>query len=84
MTTVDAAQDWGVGAPAKSGEKIAIKNGWLSRSTEANRWIINSVGRISGGADVSIAVLSHNHNTMDGGIGVVEKVAKLTRTHLKY
>jgi beta-lactamase class A len=84
MTTVDAAQDWGVGAPAKAAEKVAIKNGWLSRSTEANRWIINSVGRISGGADVSIAVLSHNHNTMNGGISVVEKVAKLTRTHLKY
>ncbi len=84
MTTVDGAQDWGVSAPAKAGERVAIKNGWLSRSTEGGRWIINSVGRISGGADVSIAVLSHGHSTQSGGIAVVENVAKLTRKHLKW
>jgi beta-lactamase class A len=85
MTTVDAAQDWGVGAPAKSGETVAIKNGWLSRSTEGNRWIINSVGRVTGTkVDVSVAVLSHNHAGMNGGISVVEKVSKLTRKHLKW
>ncbi len=84
MTTVDKAQDWGVSAPAKAGERVAIKNGWLSRSTEGGRWIINSVGRISGGADVSIAVLSHGHGTENSGRAVVENVAKLTRKHLKW
>ena len=34
--------------------------------------------------DVSVAVLSHNNKTMDGGITLVQKVANLTRQHLKY
>jgi beta-lactamase class A len=85
MSTVNEEQDWGVPAAAKSGEKFTVKNGWLARSTENNRWIINSVGRITGDdADVSIAVLSHEHASMPGGIAVVEKVAKMTRQYLKY
>jgi hypothetical protein len=43
------------------------------------------VGRVTGDdIDVSIAVLSHNHATMPGGISVVEKAAKMTRQYLKY
>ncbi|MEU4427480.1 serine hydrolase [Actinoplanes sp. NPDC024001] len=85
MGTVAQDQDWGVPAAAKTGEKSTVKNGWLARSTENNLWIINSVGRITGGdTDVSIAVLSHANQTMPAGITMVEKVAKLTRTHLKY
>jgi beta-lactamase class A len=85
MSTVDSAQDWGVPAVARPGEKFTVKNGWLPRSTEGNRWIINSVGRVTDDdTDVSIAVLSHGHASMSGGIAVVEKTAKLTRQHLKY
>jgi beta-lactamase class A len=85
MSTVDEGQDWGIPAAARTGEKFTVKNGWLPRSTEGNRWIINSVGRITGDStDVSIAVLSHNHTTMSGGIKVVETVAKMTRQYLKY
>ncbi|MFI5895898.1 serine hydrolase [Actinoplanes sp. NPDC051513] len=85
MSSVDEAQDWGVPAAARTGEDFTVKNGWLPRSTESNRWIINSVGRItSDGTDVSIAVLSHGHTSMSGGITVVEKAAKLTRQYLKY
>ena len=85
MSTVDEAQDWGVPAAADEDEKFTVKNGWLPRSTENNRWIINSVGRIVGDdTNVSIAVLSHNHSSMSGGITVVEKVAKMTRQYLKY
>jgi hypothetical protein len=85
MSTVDESQDWGVPAAARSGEKFTVKNGWLARSTENYRWIINSVGRITGpDTDVSIAVLSHDNATMSSGIAVVQKVAKLTRQHLKY
>jgi hypothetical protein len=85
MSTVDDTQDWGVPAAARPGETATVKNGWLARSTEANRWIINSVGRITDSdTDVSIAVLSHGHTSMGGGINVVEKVAKMTRDHLKY
>ena len=85
MNTVDTSQDWGVPAAARAGEKFTVKNGWLARSTENYRWIINSVGRVTGdGTDVSIAVLSHDNGTMASGITVVEKAAKLTRQYLKY
>jgi hypothetical protein len=85
MNTVLEDQDWGVPAVGATGEKTTVKNGWLPRSTEGNRWIINTVGRVTGDdVDVSIAVLSHNHASMPGGIKVVEKAAKLTRQHLKY
>ena len=85
MSSVDDDQDWGVPAVARAGETATVKNGWLPRSTEGNRWIINTVGRITGDdTDVSIAVLSHGHATMPGGIKVVEKAAKLTRQYLKY
>jgi beta-lactamase class A len=85
MSTVNDDQDWGVPAVAKTGEHTTVKNGWLPRSTDGNRWIINTVGRVSSDdTDVSIAVLSHNHASMSGGIGVVEKAAKLTRQYLKY
>ncbi|GIF17871.1 hypothetical protein Ate02nite_06010 [Paractinoplanes tereljensis] len=85
MSTVDEGQDWGVPAAATTGETTTVKNGWLPRSTESNRWIINTVGRITGDdTDVSIAVLSHGHASMSGGIAVVEKAAKLTRQYLKY
>ena len=85
MSTVDDEQDWGVPAVAKPGETATVKNGWLPRSTEGGRWIINSVGRVTGDdVDVSIAVLSHDHRRMSGGIRVVEKVAELTRHYLEY
>ncbi|HET6481731.1 MAG TPA: serine hydrolase, partial [Actinoplanes sp.] len=85
MSTVDDSQNWGVPAVARGGEKFTVKNGWLARSTENYRWIINSVGRVTGpNTDVSIAVLSHGNSTMSSGITVVQKVAKLTRQHLKY
>jgi hypothetical protein len=85
MSTVEADQNWGVPAVARTGEKTTVKNGWLQRSTENNRWIINTVGRVTGDdTDVSIAVLSHNNASMPGGITVVEKAAKLTRQYLKY
>jgi beta-lactamase class D len=85
MSTVEKDQDWGVPAVATTGEDATVKNGWLQRSTESNRWIINTVGRVTGGdTDVSIAVLSHENSSMSGGISVVQKAAKLTRQYLKY
>ncbi|MGK5678159.1 serine hydrolase [Actinoplanes sp. URMC 104] len=85
MSTVDTSQDWGVPAVARTGERFTVKNGWLARSTENHRWIVNSVGRVTGpSTDVSIAVLSHGNASMSGGITVVQRVAALTRKHLQY
>lgn len=87
MNTVDEAQDWGVPAVAKSGETTIVKNGWDTRSADGGLWAVNTVGRVTSSdddVDVSVAVLSHNNKTMDGGIALVQKVAKLTRQYLKY
>jgi hypothetical protein len=85
MSTVLEDQDWGVPAVAETGETATVKNGWLARSADGGRWIINSVGRVTGDdVDVSIAVLSHNHASMPSGIKVVEKTAKMTRQYLEY
>jgi hypothetical protein len=86
MNTVDGTQDWGVPAVAKAGETTTVKNGWDTRSADGGLWAVNTVGRITSDddVDVSVAVLSHNNQSMDGGITLVEKVAALTRQHLKY
>ncbi|MFI1994428.1 serine hydrolase [Actinoplanes sp. NPDC020271] len=85
MSTVNPAQQWGVPAAAKDGEEFTVKNGWLSRSTENNLYIINSVGRVTGDdTDVSIAVLSHRNKSEVSGHKLVETAAKMTRTYLKY
>ncbi|GGN59289.1 hypothetical protein GCM10010112_14070 [Actinoplanes lobatus] len=87
MNTVDKAQDWGVPAVARKGEIFTVKNGWDTRSADGGLWAVNTIGRITtknGAVDVSVAVLSHNNRTMTAGVTLVEKIAKLTRTHLKY
>ena len=86
MNTVDDAQDWGVPSVAKTGETTTVKNGWDTRSADGGLWAVNTIGRVTSGDDVnvSIAVLSHNNQSMDAGIAEVEKVAQLTRENLKY
>nr|WP_245006669.1 serine hydrolase [Actinoplanes ianthinogenes] len=85
MSTVNPAQRWGVPAAARAGEEFTVKNGWLPRMSTSDLWIVNSVGRITGDdVDVSIAVLSHGHQSQEAGEAVIEKAVKLTRSHLKY
>ena len=86
MNTVDDTQDWGVPSVAKTGETTTVKNGWDTRSADGGLWAVNTIGRVTSAdeTDVSIAVLSHNNQSMDAGIQLVEKVAKMTRQHLKY
>ncbi|WP_281260430.1 transglycosylase domain-containing protein [Pseudosporangium ferrugineum] len=83
MSSVNADQNWGISAASLDGERVALKNGWLARSAENNRWIINSTGRITGDkTDVAVSVLSHGHRGQQTGIEVVEHVAALTRSYL--
>ena len=87
MSTVDDTQDWGVPVVAKAGEVTTVKNGWDTRRADGGLWAVNTVGRVTSSdddVDVSVAVLSHNNRSMDGGITLVQKVAKLTRQYLKY
>ncbi|MEV8508334.1 serine hydrolase [Actinoplanes sp. NPDC051475] len=87
MNSVDDAQDWGVPSIAQAGEAATVKNGWDTRSADGGLWAINTIGRVVSSdkeTDVSVAVLSHNNQSMESGIALVEKVAKLTRQHLEY
>jgi beta-lactamase class A len=87
MNTVDDTQDWGVPAIAGTGETTTVKNGWDTRSADGGLWAVNTVGRVTSDddkVDISVAVLSHNNQTMDAGITLVEKVAQMTRQYLKY
>lgn len=87
MNTVDKAQDWGVPVLARTGETSIVKNGWDTRSADGGLWAVNTIGRITskdGRVDVSVAVLSHNNSNQQAGMNLVEKIAKLTRQHLRY
>ncbi|KAB2379496.1 hypothetical protein F9B16_20250 [Actinomadura montaniterrae] len=76
MSQVDTTQDWGVSAGAAAGDAVALKNGWLPRSTDGGLWVINSIGRIKGDHDYSIAVLSDRNPSMDAGVALVETVTE--------
>lgn len=79
MSQVVSDQSWGV--PAAAGDRstqVYVKNGWLSRSTDNWRWIINSIGRIvEPGHDWLVAVLTNYHPTKSAGISQVEHAADL-------
>ncbi|MET3424926.1 hypothetical protein BJ973_004138 [Actinoplanes tereljensis] len=85
MSTVSEAQDWGVPSVATSGETATVKNGWDTRSADGGLWAINTIGRVTDDdVNVSIAVLSHDNQSMSSGVTLVQKVAKLTRQTLGY
>ena len=74
---------WGISAASFKGEQAVQKNGWLARSSEGNRWIVNSTGRISGdNTDIGLSVLSHGHRSQQAGIAFVERIAAMTRSFL--
>lgn len=83
MEDVIAEQKWGVSAAAHRGDSVSLKNGWLPRSTLGKRWIVNSIGRITGPSlDLRLAVLSQKATSLAQGIEIVEQAATLTRKHL--
>jgi hypothetical protein len=85
MSTVNSAQDWGIPSIARAGETAIVKNGWDTRSADGGLWAVNTIGRVtSDDVDVSVAVLSHDNTSMENGIALVQKVAKLTRQYLQY
>ncbi|WP_420032702.1 serine hydrolase [Streptomyces sp. cg28] len=74
MEDVESDQRWGVSAAG--GDGLALKNGWLRRST-TQLWDINSIGRVTvDGKQYLVAVVSDGNTTKDAGIDLVEAVAK--------
>jgi membrane peptidoglycan carboxypeptidase len=83
MSSVNADQNWGISVAAFEGDQTSLKNGWVYRSAKGGRWIINSMGRITGtSTDTTVAVLSRGHGDKQRGIDVVEHVTALTRSYL--
>jgi hypothetical protein len=82
LTHVAEDQSWGVSAADESGTP-ALKNGWLPRPRDGNRWIVTSVGHVrTGGREVVLAVLSRGSVTMPAGIDLIEDVAVRVRDAL--
>ncbi|MFG2270090.1 serine hydrolase [Streptomyces chartreusis] len=75
MGQVVSSQRWGTPYGVPSGVSVAVKNGWLSRSTHG--WRVHSVGAFKGGGhDYMITVLTHDNSTMNYGIATIQGVAK--------
>ncbi len=84
MGSVITDQAWGISAAATSGESFILKNGWMTRSDDSDRWEVNSIGRITGtGTDLTLAVMSSGNATSASGIAVIEQIAQLVRSQLQ-
>ncbi|MFJ5263706.1 serine hydrolase [Streptomyces sp. NPDC088387] len=82
MGKVVSSQRWGTPSGVPSGVSVAVKNGWLSRSTHG--WRVHSVGAFKGGGhDYMITVLTHGNSTMNYGIATIQGVAKVIHKDLK-
>ncbi|MEU9223003.1 serine hydrolase [Streptomyces massasporeus] len=81
MGQVVSSQRWGTPYGVPSGVSVAVKNGWLQRST--NGWRVHSVGAFKGGGhDYVMTVLSHGNSTMNYGIATIQAVAKVMHKDL--
>ncbi|MFJ5216941.1 serine hydrolase [Streptomyces sp. NPDC088354] len=81
MNRVIASQRWGTPAGAPATAVVHVKNGWLSRATHG--WRVHSLGAFTGGGhDYSVAVLTHDNNTMASGISTIEAVARAVHKDL--
>jgi hypothetical protein len=78
MGRVVKEESWGISAAARKGDKVALKNGWMTLQRDGERWVIDSIGRVRGhGHDFLIAVLTW-HNPTDGyGITTLQHVVEL-------
>ncbi|MEV5436032.1 serine hydrolase [Streptomyces sp. NPDC052682] len=81
MGQVISSQRWGTPYGAPAGVSVAVKNGWLQRSTYG--WRVHSVGAFKGGGhDYVITVLTHGNSTMNYGIATIQGVAKVIHRDL--
>lgn len=79
MSQVESDQRWGVSAAADDDTTVRLKNGWLATAHDHGRWLVNSVGVITAHGDkVIVAVMTQHGSSFDGGIALVEKLAKLS------
>nr|WP_232306792.1 serine hydrolase [Thermobifida cellulosilytica] len=73
LGNVAPEQAWGVSAAAGEGDTVELKNGWVPRSSDGDRWTVTSAGRVvSADHEYLIAVLSDHHPDYFSGIECVE------------
>lgn len=77
MNQVEKDQRWGVPHAADDeATAVYVKNGWLSRSTDGGKWIINTIGRIvEKGHNLLVVVLSNYNLSMTAGVTLVQRAA---------
>ncbi|MFD8739870.1 serine hydrolase [Streptomyces sp. NPDC059618] len=81
MGQVISSQRWGTPAGAPSTVAVHVKNGWLSRSS--NAWRVHSLGTFNGGGhDYMMSVLTVGSSTMDYGVATIQGVAKVIHKDL--
>jgi hypothetical protein len=77
MSQVEDDQRWGVSAAADRGTAVRLKNGWLPSDPDGGRWLVNSVGVVTvHGHEVLLAVLTQHGESFEGGIDLVERIAR--------
>ncbi|MDD6793120.1 MAG: serine hydrolase, partial [Thermobifida fusca] len=75
LGTVAPEQAWGISAAASEGDTVELKNGWVPRSSDGDRWVLTSAGRVAGAEhEYLIVVLSDRHRDYAGGIARIEHV----------
>lgn len=76
MGNVISSQRFGVSVASEDPADAELKVGFLQRSA-TGLWVVNSIGLVeSGGHSYLVAVLSDGNTTYDGGVALVDAVAK--------
>jgi hypothetical protein len=76
MSNVVDSQNFGVSAAADDVDDVALKVGYLQRSS-TGLWDVNSIGEIEVGGDTYlIAVLSEDNSSYETGVALVDDVAR--------
>ncbi|MDN3483114.1 serine hydrolase [Arthrobacter sp. APC 3897] len=77
MENVDYGQRWGISSGVSDrGAEIALKNGWLQ--DDSLSWNVGSMGFVrAGDAEYAVVVLTSGTDTMQDGVSVVERVARI-------
>ncbi|GAA1146777.1 MULTISPECIES: serine hydrolase [Streptomyces violaceusniger group] len=77
MGRVIDGQAWGISSAADgTGPGARLKNGWMPRDA-TGLWVVNSIGEVTAnGRPHLIAVLSEGNADQEGGVALVEEVAR--------
>ena len=76
MSSVSAAQSWGITAGLPAGYEAALKNGFFPMSGAGWRLGTTGVVRDPTGGTYAMTVMTDNNPSESAGIGLVERIAR--------